>query len=224
MDVLQGTKAAVARQLFEVGAVKFGEFRLKLHETQPDAPLSPIYLNLRTDRHPKNPGPLTDEIMELIGDLFAELPLAPFVRFADIPEAGQPFGDQVQRMVVSAQLPASRLTLHKEVLPDGTRHITRQVDGYSRMGDSCLLVDELITQADSKLEAIIALEGYGLIVLEVLVLVDRMQGGRQQLEAAGYNLHSVFTLEELLAFYVQEDLVDQSKADQVLDYVVANQL
>lgn len=31
-------------QLFDIGAIKFGSFKLKLHEKNPEAPLSPIYI------------------------------------------------------------------------------------------------------------------------------------------------------------------------------------
>ena len=82
-STLTGDHAKLAQLLFKVGAIKFGAFKLKLHEKDPDAPLSPIYLNLRTDRHPENPGPLTDEMMNLIGSLFRLMRPQPFTRFAE---------------------------------------------------------------------------------------------------------------------------------------------
>ena len=42
-----GILQQVADTLFDLGVIKFGAFRLKLHEKNPDAPLSPIYVNLR---------------------------------------------------------------------------------------------------------------------------------------------------------------------------------
>lgn len=56
----------LALKLFDIGAVQFGEFKLKLHEKNPDAPLSPIFFNFRTPDNPK-PGPLTDEVLDLVG-------------------------------------------------------------------------------------------------------------------------------------------------------------
>ncbi len=41
------TQKELADALFNIGAIKFGAFRLKLHEKNPTAPLSPIYVNLR---------------------------------------------------------------------------------------------------------------------------------------------------------------------------------
>lgn len=44
---LTGEQEAFADSLFEIGAIKFGAFRLKLHERNPEAPLSPYYVDLR---------------------------------------------------------------------------------------------------------------------------------------------------------------------------------
>ncbi len=216
---LTGKQAQLADLLFQLEAIKFGAFKLKLHEKHPDAPLSPIYLNLRTDQHPKSPGPLTEEAMNLIGDLFAEVPGIVADCFADIPEAGAPFGDQWQRIDQTM----NRLTLHKEELADGKRRITDQVDGVYFQGQVCLVIDELITHADSKLEAIRALEEVGLVVRVVLVLVDRCQGGRLQLANAGYELKSVFTLDQLLDHFVDRGFIDSAKAHEVQQYLAANQ-
>lgn len=217
----------LADMLFELGAIKFGAFRLKLHETQPDAPLSPIYLMLRTKDHPKNPGPLTFEAMELIGDLFGQVlstsGAAEYRRYVGIPNAGEPFADQIGRIWDGMYNPPTRLRL-KKTEQDRRRRISDSVEGEYEPGGVVLVVDDLITQADSKLEAIRTLEAKGLVVKDVLVLVDRMQGGREQLEEVGYRLHSVFTLERLLLRYVDTGVIDASKADEVRQYLAANRL
>jgi uridine monophosphate synthetase len=224
MTALQGKKARLADLLFEVGAIKFGAFLLKLHEEHPEAPLSPIYLELRDNTHPVKPGPLTPEAMDLIGDVMWMTIMRPFCRYADIPAAGDPFGDQLERHVTQRAHPAGRVHLHKEILPDGKRRITEQVNGEYEEGDVCLLVDDLITQADTKLEAIAALEAAGMVVDEVLVLVDRQQGGADQLRTRGYDLRAVFLLDELLEHYVSRGFIDQAKADEVLSYIADNQV
>lgn len=60
------------RVLWQVGAVKFGEFELKIHQTNSSAPKSPIYLDLRTPDNPK-PGPLTPGFVRMIGEHLAAL-------------------------------------------------------------------------------------------------------------------------------------------------------
>ena len=62
------------------------------------------------------------------------------------------------------------------------------------------------------------------MVVHVLVLVDRMQGGKEQLEAKGYKLVAVFTLGEMLELYVLEKLVPSIKADETLKYLEDNRV
>ena len=64
MSDLTETQRAFADALLATGAVKFGAFRLKLHEKQPDAPLSPIYVDLRTLR--SFPDALDDAVLTLV--------------------------------------------------------------------------------------------------------------------------------------------------------------
>lgn len=222
---MERQKAEVARQLFELGAIKFGTFRLKLHETQPEAPQSPIYLTLRTANHPTNPGPLTDEVVEMIVGLMinqiAEERIG-YDCFVGIPEAGEPFADVLERIIGYNVNPPQRLRLEKEQLESGKRRIGMAVTGNFKPGDRVLVIDDLITQADSKLEAIKALEAQGLVIVYVLVLVDRMQGGKEQLEEQGHKLVAIFTLDELLSFYVYEDYIPVGRADEVLKYVADN--
>lgn len=222
--MLTQTKIELARALWACGAVQIDceeGFRLKLHETQPDAPLSPIYLNLRTADHPLNPGFLTPEIMEMIGECFSEMELSARIPqlFADIPNAGGPFGDQFERISRMWDNPPGRLQLEKIINDDGTRHISDSIRGDYDPGMLCLLVDELITGADTKREAIKALESNGLSVIGVLLLVDRGQGGSEALIYEGYEVFFVFALRELLDFYLEDGLMSQEDYDQVVAYL-----
>lgn len=219
--MLEGTRRALAFRFFDRGAIKFGAFKLKLHERQPDAPLSPIYANLRTDRHPKNPGPLTEEDMAAIGELYAEV-VDPhcFDCFADIPDAGEPFGDEVEAMMTRRGIIKPRLRLTKVTREDGSRYIAAKIQGDFQPGDICLLVDDLITAADTKLEAIRALEAAGLVVEMVLVVLDRQQGGVQQLARAGYKVVALLQLGDVLTAFLEWA---QSKVTETREYIANNQ-
>jgi uridine monophosphate synthetase len=223
---MQGNKAQLGNLLFRLDVIKFGEFRMKLHEDHPDAPLSPIYLDLRTAEHPTKPGPLTAGTMEAIGQLMEDevRGVVDFDHYVGIPAAGEPFADELEKALVNVPTRPTRLRLRKEQLENGKRRITEDVEGDFAPGETVLVIDDLITQADSKLEAIAALEAKGLVVRHVLVLVDRMQGGREQLEERGYKLLAVFTLEGLLCLYVDEWLIDSDKADEVRKYLRANRI
>ncbi|HUD21030.1 MAG TPA: hypothetical protein VMQ44_03125 [Candidatus Saccharimonadales bacterium] len=216
------TKAVLATTLFEVGAIKFGEFKLKLHETHPDAPLSPIYLNLRTLENPK-PGPLTPEVVQLIGaELFeiADLNCLHYDHVLGIPNAGDPLAEAFAHCAPVCW-PVSLLKMTKETGGD-KRHIGEIASGVYEADEKVLLIDDLITGADSKLEAIDRVEQAGLTVSNVLVLVDRQQGGASQLTNMGYSVYAVFEMAELLTTYVAKGFITQEKSDEVTTYVHAN--
>ena len=224
--MLEGKLAQVADLLFELGAIKFGASKLKLHETHPDAPLSPIYLNLRTPDNPK-PGPLTPVVLDLIGDVLYGLihidRIARFNYFAGIPNAGEPFADALAPKLAGWDKNVEQIHLIKEE-KDGKREIVgvredlKAIVGYAECPLNVLVIDDLITRAGTKLGAIKSLEEAELTVTDILVLVDREQGGREQIEAAGYRLHAAFTLKQLLHYYVETDRIGWHQADEVLAY------
>ena len=211
----------VAKMLFDVGAVKFGAFKLKLHEKQPDAPLSPIFLNLRTPDNPK-PGPLRAHHVDMIGEVLYSRHCEAHMSFdhvAGVPRAGEPFAKAFLKVLANRNCGLLRLTKSE----DATRRMVSGIlEGTYAPGDTVLLMDDLITKADSKLEAIAVLEGAGLVVKDVLVLVDREQGGGKELAEAGYRLHSVFTLTTLLHYYVSQKSITADKRSEVLAYLVSN--
>ncbi|MFZ1626668.1 MAG: hypothetical protein WAT81_02575 [Candidatus Moraniibacteriota bacterium] len=194
-------------------------FRLKLHESHPEAPLSPIYLNLRTPDNPK-PGPLSLEIVDMAAACMygsvAQSNLA-YSSVVGVPNAGDPFAQAFSQLVPEVQL----LRMGKVTTTDGKRHIAALVSSVVP-GTVSLLVDDLVTGADSKIEAIRILEAAGLIVRDVVVLVDREQGGRDELATHGYTLHSVFTITELLSLFVETGQISHTLAGDIQAYLAAN--
>lgn len=221
----------LARALWDVGAIQDKRrspeghgFRLKLHERNPNAPLSPIYLNLRARWGVSTkPGVLTVPVVWQAAQALVEHVeqcriRLDFFHVAGVPHAGDPFA---QEFVSRIQPPAHLLQLGKAEGPD-ERQVTGIKAGNWRRDEVVLLIDDLITQADSKLEAIRALEAAGLQVHDVLVLVDREQGGRQELMRAGYRLHAIFTLRQLLDFYVERGLLEAALHEEIVAYLEAN--
>jgi orotate phosphoribosyltransferase len=226
-SVLEEGPARVADMLFERGVVRFAGvgdapaegFRLKLHEKNPDAPLSPIYLNIRAEGH--KDGTLRPEDFDLIADLlalnvFAWVP--DFTCIAGIPVAGEPIADALSPVFEDDEL--VQLHLEKDEGADGRRIAGIREDAPP--GGQILLVDDLITHADTKLEAIDVCEAAGLEVAAVAVLVDREQGGSDEIRSKGYVVVAAFLLSELLAHYVETGRINQATADAVEQYVSAS--
>jgi uridine monophosphate synthetase len=217
---LSTAQEVLARQLFDCGAIQFGAFRLKLHEKQPDAPLSPIYLNLRVPDNPK-PGPLDSETVDKIGAHLYGTASRAGVKYdavAGIPNAGEPLAQAFSRHSVSRK-PIPLLQLVKEEGPAGRKITCVKEHPGVVLGNHVLLIDDLITEADTKKEAIQALRDKGFEVDTLLVLVDREQGGAEQLRAIGCETYAAFTLSDLLDFYLQEGKINQAKYDEVKAYL-----
>jgi orotate phosphoribosyltransferase len=66
-------------------------------------------------------------------------------------------------------------------------------------GTRVIIVEDVVTTGGSSLKAVERAEEEGLTVLGIVTLVDREEGGRENIEAAGYWLKSLFTKSELTA-------------------------
>ena len=206
----------VADGIFHIGAVRFGAFKLKPHEKNPEAPLSPIYITLRV---PENGGPLSPANVEMISQAIYDLVQRNKILFdvvAGIPRAGEPFAEVIVRLSGKPLL-----RLGKKVEED-SRKIDSIVGGEYQPGQLVLLVDDLITQADTKKEAIAVCEEAELVVAGIAVLVDREQGGSDELREDGYSFYAVFPLSKLLDYYVEVKLLTSEKRDEVMTYIAAN--
>ena len=64
--------------------------------------------------------------------------------------------------------------------------------------DKSLTMEDLVTSGGSVVKAIEPLQTAGLRVSDVAVLIDRQQGGRDNLAAQGYRLHAALTLPDIL--------------------------
>lgn len=169
--------SALPARLHRLGAVQFGDFTLK------SGARSPVYLDLRL--LVSEPSLLADAA-RLYARAMAALA---FDRIAAIPYAGLPIGTAVA-------LATGRPLIYprKERKAHGTG---RSIEGLFTPGETAVVVDDVISSGASKLEAIGPLEAAGLVVRDVVVLIDRQATGAADLAAAGYRLHSVVTLTEI---------------------------
>lgn len=188
-----------ALELHRIGSIKLGEFTLKSGKT------SPVYVDLRG--LVSHPGAL-----RMAGEALVErLKGLEFDCIAGLPYAGLP-------LAVSASLTGDLPMIYprKESKEYGTR---KRVEGEYRPGQTVAVLDDVITTGGAKIELIEPLEEAGLTVRDVVVLVDREQGGSEVLAARGYRLHAVFTLREVLDALRRQGAIEPADHERVIEYL-----
>lgn len=96
----------------------------------------------------------------------------------------------------NSSMPLQVFTVRKAVKEHGRQ---KRIEGNFSAGDSVVVVDDVITTGGSTIQAIDAIEQGGGHVAFVLVLVDREEGGRENIERLGHTVVSIFRRSELRA-------------------------
>jgi orotate phosphoribosyltransferase len=86
-------------------------------------------------------------------------------------------------------------TVRKEAKQHGTGKL---IEGPFQPGDQVVIVEDVITTGGSALKAVEAVRNAGGEILGVLALVDRQEGGREALEAAGLRVIALATAADIL--------------------------
>lgn len=189
----------LALRLYDLGCVRFGRFTLA------SGLPSPVYLDLRL---------LVSEPMTLAlaAQVYAGLLAGLRVdRLAAVPYAGLPIATALS---LETNLPL--LYTRKEVKTHGR---ARRIEGDYRPGERVVVVEDLVTGGGSLLETVELLRGEGLEVRDAVVLVDREQGGREHLAAAGVRLHAAYTFTALLDILVAAGRIPAAQAAEVREYL-----
>ena len=194
MSELNDQLASLADELLSAGCIKFGSFTLK------SGLQSPIYIDLRQIiTYPK--------LLEQVGAAY--LPLLKDLKIDRI--AGLPYAAIPIATAISLAGNYPMIYPRKEAKSYGTK---AEIEGEYHAGDTVVVIDDLATTGGSKFEAIEKLIGVGLIVKDVVVLVDRQSGAKESLEQAGYSMHAVLTIRQLLDYWEKMNKVEKVKIEE----------
>ena len=202
----------LAQMLYDLGAVQFGDFTIS--ETTVS---SPVFIN------PKlligNPAALrvASKLIQQELDLAQSMrrpKVHPFELVAGVPVGGLLLG-------TAYSLETNIPLIYPRLRPEGAGK--RGIEGRYWQGARVLIIDDLITRGGSIVDTARFLEEHGIIVKDVIVLVDREQGAGERLHQHGYNLISILKLEVMLNYYMTKGLITEETFRRCMDYVRANQ-
>jgi uridine monophosphate synthetase len=195
-------QAHLVFSLFTIGAIKFGAYKLK------SGIISPFYLDLRIlISYPQ----VLRETAQVMAQFLAPLK---FDRIAAIPYAAMPIGT-----AVALEMDRPLIYPRREKKDYGTG---RAVEGEYRAGETVVVIDDVITTGASKIEAIEPLATAKLKVHDIVVLVDREQGGAQEVAKRGYQVHSVLKITEIMQILEEAGKVTKSQHRDVLTFLAQN--
>lgn len=185
-----------ALTLYDINAVRLGQFRLHSGVT------SPIYLDLRMlVSYPAALRLATAVYQHVLSDLDFDV-------LAAAPMAGLPLGTAVC-LAMDRPLIYPRKTAKSYGTGKG-------IEGAYQVGQTAVVIDDLVTSGDSILQAIVALKAAGLQVRDAVVLVDREQGGMDTLREAGYEPHAALTIRQLLTTLTAHGRITAQERTRVL--------
>ncbi|GAA0222373.1 orotate phosphoribosyltransferase [Haladaptatus pallidirubidus] len=156
-------------------AVQYGEFELSHGGT------SSYYVDkylFETDPH----------CLELIAEAFAE-------RLGKTKLAGVALGAVPLVAVTSVETGNSYVIARKQKKEYGTANL---VEGRLEEGEEVVVLEDIVTTGQSAVDAVDALREAGAKVNKILVVVDREEGGRENLEDAGVEMEALLSASDLL--------------------------
>lgn len=182
-------------------ALKFGEFTLTSGKK------SPFYIDMRLFiSYPD----IFDKLCEIYTEIIKK-EIAKVDKIAGIPTAGLPIAT-----LTSYKLHLPLIYVRKEPKPHGK---ARMIEGILNPNDNVVLVDDLITSGKSLISAARAIREEGGIIKHAVTLLDRQQGGRENLSKEGIELHTVVSISQLLETLRNQGDIDEKKYQLAKEYI-----
>ena len=192
-------KEKLVLDLFKNKIIEFGAFKLK------SGPISPYYIDIRKlVSYPE----LLKKVVAAYWSLVKNLK---FNRLAGVPYAALPTAS-VMTVLYNVPMVYTR----KEQQKHG---ITKLVQGEYKKGETVVIIDDIITTGASKLMVIKPLEKSGLKVKDIVLLIDRENGGKEIIEKEGYRLYTVYLMSDIIKFLLTKKKITKNIYNKCINFM-----
>jgi orotate phosphoribosyltransferase len=189
--------------LIKNSAIKFGDYTLTSGKK------SPYYIDLRqTISSPITMDWIANSLTRIV---LNEIGKDKIDKILGVPTAGIPFAT-----VVSQKLGIPLIYYRHARKEHGVR---KKIEGILERNDRILVVDDLITTGESVIEASEVVRDQGGIVNELVVLLDREQGGRERLRTSRIEPHVLFNISDAMAWLHHVGLLESEIYQTVKNYI-----
>jgi orotate phosphoribosyltransferase len=190
--------------LLRTGSLRFGTFKLA------SGILSPYYVDLRLI--PSDPEAFRRVVAMYSTVLGAGINRRAH-RLAGIPTAGIAYA-----AVLAYNLEKPFLYVRKEPKDHGR---ARKIEGSLLPGDRILVLDDVITTGQNIVDAVDAIRSEGGVVEDAVVLLDRQQGGKANLDRIGVELHSFTTMRRIAEKLMAKGTIDEGQFKEIVEQIIS---
>ena len=189
--------------LIKNNAIKFGDYTLASGKK------SPYYIDLRqTISSPTTMDWIAKSLTRIV---LNEIGTGKIDKILGVPTAGVPFAT-----VVSQKLGIPLIYYRQARKEHGVR---KKVEGVLERNDRVLVIDDLITTGESVIETAEVIRDQGGVVNELVVLLDREQGGRQRLRSSRIEPHALFKISDAMIWLNKVGLIEDKIFDTLIKYI-----
>jgi len=189
--------------LHEKGALKFGDFTLTSGNK------SSYYVDLRIV--PSFPHQFRKMIKQLQSNISANIGLENFDYLVSVPTSG---------LVIASALAIETVKPIIYVRNKPKDHGTsKTIEGFFEQGKKALMIDDVATTGGSVINAIKSLKKSGLVISDTFVIINRMEGASQALEAEGIKMHNLTDILEITKILHDQNLISDSVLEQVKNQI-----
>ncbi|MDP2269022.1 MAG: orotate phosphoribosyltransferase [Deltaproteobacteria bacterium] len=148
------------------------------------------------------PTTLDPEGMNLIGMIiFAMLADTDVAAAGGLTLGADPIANALSLISYQQGRPIKSFVIRKEVKEHGTKSA---VEGEMQPGEKVVIIDDVITTGGSTLTAIERAREAGLIIDRVVALIDREEGGRENIIRQVARVEAVFTRSDIMSLYEEK--------------------